>query len=123
MTRILRTPSDLPFPFSKTVEAGGFIFLSGQIPLDEHGQPMRGPIAAQTRNVLDRIAATLDETGAGLADVVRVTVWLSDLALFGDFNAVYRDYFKAPDLPVRSTVCAKLAFDVHVEIEVTAYRG
>ena len=73
--------------------------------------------------MLDRITATLDGAGSSLKDVVRVTVWLSDLALFGDFNAAYRDYFEAPDLPVRSTVCAKLAFDVDVEIEVTAYRG
>nr|WP_314541730.1 RidA family protein [uncultured Massilia sp.] len=123
MPDILRTPSDLPFPFSKAVEVGGFVFLSGQIPLDGSGQPAHGPIADQTRNVLDRIAATLAEAGLGLADVVKVTVWLSDLALFAGFNDVYREYFQAPHLPARSTVCARLAFDVDVEIEVTAWRG
>ena len=123
MTNIVRTPSELPFPFSKAVQAGGFIFLSGQIALDGDGQPLRGPIGAQTRNVLETIAATLAQTGAGLADVVRVTVWLSDLALFGEFNDVYREFFKAPDLPARSTVQARLAFDVDVEIEVTAFRA
>jgi len=122
MTTIARTPSDLPFPFSKVVAAGGFLFLSGQIPLDAAGQPVRGPIAAQTRAVLDTIAATLAQQGAAMTDVVRVTVWLSDLALFAEFNEVYRDYFKAPHLPARSTVQAQLAFDVDVEIEVTAFR-
>ena len=123
MPNIVRTPSDLPFPFSKAVEAGGFVFLSGQIPLDQDGRPMQGPIAGQTRNVLDRIEATLAQAGLDLTHVVRVTVWLSDLALFADFNEAYREYFKAPDLPARSTVGARLAFDVDVEIEVTAFRG
>lgn len=122
MPKIERTPSDLPLPFSKAVEAGGFIFLSGQIALTRDGAPMGAPIEEQTRDVLERIAATLAELQSALADVVRVTVWLSDLALFARFNEVYRDYFKAPDLPARSTVCAQLAFDVDVEIEVTAYR-
>jgi 2-iminobutanoate/2-iminopropanoate deaminase len=122
MPNIERTPSELPLPFSKAVEAGGFIFLSGQIALTGDGAPMHGPIEDQTRNVLDRISATLAQLGSSLADTVRVTVWLSDLTLFARFNEVYRDYFKAPDLPARSTVRAQLAFDVDVEIEVTAYR-
>lgn len=122
MSDIERIPSDLPFPFSRAVRAGGFLYLSGQIPMQADGKPLRGSIEEQTGNVLDRIVATLEELGSGLEDVVRVTVWLSDLALFASFNEVYRRYFKAPHLPVRSTVQAKLAFDVDVEIEVTAYR-
>jgi len=122
MAGIERIPSDLPFPFSKAVKAGGFLYLSGQIPLRADGKPLQGGIEAQARNVLDRIGATLAELGSGLEDVVRVTVWLSDLALFASFNDVYRSYFKAPHLPVRSTVQARLAFDVDVEIEVTAYK-
>jgi len=123
MSAIIRVPSELPFPFSKAVHAGGFIFLSGQIPIDHEGKPVRGPIADQTRVVLDRVAATLKECGAGMEDVVRVTVWLSDLTLFAEFNQIYREYFQQTALPVRSTVSAVLAFDVDVEIEVTAYRG
>ena len=123
MSSIERTPSALPFPFSKAVQAGGFIFLSGQIPLDGDGRPVPGSIEEQTDNVLGQIAATLAQLGSGLEDVVRVTVWLSDLALFGRFNAVYQAYFKAPHLPARSTVQARLAFDVDIEIEVTAYRA
>jgi len=122
MQDIERIPSELPLPFSKAVRAGGFIYLSGQIPMGDDGKPQRGSIEQQTGAVLERIAATLDALGSGLEDVVRVTVWLSDLALFASFNAVYGSYFKAPHLPVRSTVQAKLAFDVDVEIEVTAYK-
>jgi 2-iminobutanoate/2-iminopropanoate deaminase len=122
MPDIERIPSELPFPFSKAVRAGGFLYLSGQIPLQDDGKPLRGGIEEQTENVLGRIGATLAELGSGLEDVVRVTVWLSDLALFARFNAVYAGHFKAPHLPARSAVQARLAFDVDVEIEVTAYR-
>jgi reactive intermediate/imine deaminase len=120
MPQIFRTPSDLPLPFSKAVQAGGFLFLSGQIPMGADGLPLLGTIEEQTANVLDRIAATLAALDSGLEQVVRVTVWLSDLAMFARFNAVYADYFKAPHLPVRSTVQAQLAFGVGVEIEATA---
>jgi 2-iminobutanoate/2-iminopropanoate deaminase len=123
MQRIVRTPSDLPLPFSKAVQAGGFIFLSGQIPLAANGAPLRGTIEEQAAAVLDGIARTLTQLGSGIEDVVRVTVWLSDLALFGAFNRVYAERFKPPHLPARSTVQARLAFDVDVEIEVTAYKG
>jgi reactive intermediate/imine deaminase len=122
MTGIERTPSELPLPFSKAVRAGGFLMLSGQIPVGGDGAPLRGTIEEQTASVIEGIAATLAQHGASLEDVVRVTVWLSDLALFARFNAVYAGYFRAPHLPVRSTVQAKLAFDVDVEIEATAYK-
>lgn len=122
MPQIVRIPSELPFPFSKAVRAGGFIFLSGQIPISDDGKPIYGPIGDQTRHVMERIATTLTDCGASLTDVVRVTVWLSDLALFAEFNQVYKEYFLPTALPARSTVCAALAFDVDIEIEVTAYR-
>jgi len=122
MPDIVRTPSELPLPFSKAVRAGGFLFLSGQIPLGADGAPLRGTIEEQTTSVIERIAASLAQQESSLQDVVRVTVWLSDLALFARFNEVYATYFVAPHLPVRSTVQAKLAFDVDVEIEVTAYK-
>lgn len=123
MQRIVRTPADLPLPFSKAVQAHGFLFLSGQIPMEADGRPLSGTIEEQTRNVLERIGATLAELGSGLEDVVRVTVWLSDLGQFARFNAVYAEYFRAPHLPARSTVQAQLAFGVGVEIEVTACRA
>jgi 2-iminobutanoate/2-iminopropanoate deaminase len=122
MNAIQRYPSDLPYPFSKAVRAGGFVFLSGQIPVDQDGRRIDGDITAQTRAVMDRLGETLQSVGADFADVVRVTVWLSDLAQFGAFNEVYAKYFEGA-LPARSTVQAKLAFDVGVEIEVQAWVG
>lgn len=117
---IERYPTPLPMPFSKAVRAGGFLFLSGVLPMDGQGQIIAGDIEAQTRVVLERIAATLAELGASLGDVVRVTVWLADLADFPAFNVEYRRHFAAADLPARSTVEAKLYNGARVEIEAQA---
>lgn len=122
MSDIKRYTSTLPFPFSRAVRAGDFLFLSGQVPMDEEGKVVRGDIGTQTHAVLKRIGETLELAGAGFGDVVRVTVWLSDLAQFAAFNEVYRGYF-ADGFPTRSTVEAKLALDVDVEIEVQAWMG
>lgn len=122
MSKIARYPSTLPLPFSRAVRAGGFLFLSGQIPMDQDGQVVRGDIAAQTRATMDRIGESLAIAGAGFDDVVKATVWLSDLTLFQQFNAVYQSYFPN-GFPVRSAVEAKLAFGVDVEVEVQAWLG
>ena len=122
MTTIARYPSPLPLPFSRATQAGGFLFLSGQIPMDANGQVVRGDIAAQTHAAIERIKETLALAGATLKDVVRVTVWLTDLELFAQFNDAYRSHFSS-DFPSRSTVEAKLAMGVDVEIEVQAWLG
>jgi reactive intermediate/imine deaminase len=118
-TRIERTATPLPMPFSKAVRAGGFLFLSGVLPMDASGQLVAGDVAMQTRTVLERIAATLAECGSGLADVVRATVWLADLGDFAAFNAEYRKHFDGA-LPARSTVQATLYGGARIEIEVQA---
>lgn len=117
--RIERFESPLGLPFSRMLRANGFVFFSGQIPMDEQGQVVRGDIKAQTHAVMARLQDSLKEVGLGFGDVVKVTVWLSDLAMFADFNDVYRGYFKE-GLPVRSTVQARLAMDVDLEIEIQA---
>ncbi|OZI17265.1 RidA family protein [Bordetella genomosp. 7] len=119
MSRIKRLPAAADLPLSRAVLAGGFCFLSGQIPLDANGNVVRGDIAAQTEAVLDRISETLAKAGCRMSDVVRATVWLSDLGLFGEFNKVYAARF-GPALPARSTVQARLSRDVDIEIEVQA---
>ena len=119
MSLIRRYPSSLPLPFSRATYAGNFMFLSGQIPMDAQGQVVRGDIATQTHAVFDRIEETLALARARLSDVVRVTVWLSDLALFAEFNEVYASRFRK-DFPARSLVQATLAMGVDVEIEVQA---
>lgn len=120
MSAIERIPTPLPVPFSKAVKAGGFIYVSGQLAMDASGNIIDGDIAAQTRVVLERIAATLQECGAGMADVVKTTVWLGSLDDFAAFNDEYRRHFTA-GLPARSTVEAKLYRSAKVEIEVIAY--
>jgi reactive intermediate/imine deaminase len=122
MTPITRYATPLPMPFAKAVKAGGHIYLSGQLALDAEGRLIDGDVATQTRLILERTAATLAETGARMADVVRVNVWLRDLNDFAAFNAEYRQHF--PDgFPARSLVQAELYGGAAVEIEVQAWRA
>ncbi|WYX18500.1 RidA family protein [Achromobacter xylosoxidans] len=118
---IQRLPSSLPFPFSRAVKAGGFLFLSGQVPMSAAGEVVRGDIQTQTRAACERIVESL-AAGARLDQVVKATVWLSDMGHFAGFNEVYKEFFGAA-LPVRSTVASALALNVDVEIEVQAYIG
>lgn len=90
--------------------------------MDSEGQIVRGDIAAQARATMDRIGESLALGGASFNDVVKATVWLSDLALFQQFNEVYQSYFPQ-GFPTRSAVEAKLAFGVDVEVEVQAWLG
>ena len=116
---ITRFPTPLPVPFSKAVQAGDFLFLSGVLPMDAQGRVVGDGIAEQTRCVLERIAGTLAECGAGLADVVKATVWLADLADFAAFNEEYRRHFEL-GFPARSTVQATLYGGARIEIEAQA---
>jgi len=120
MNQIERFPTPLPVPFSRAVRAGGFLFLSGQLAMNPDGTIVDGGIAVQTRVVLERIAATLQELGSGMADVVKTTVWLGSLDDFAAFNDEYRQHF-AGGLPARSTVEARLYRNAKVEIEVMAF--
>jgi 2-iminobutanoate/2-iminopropanoate deaminase len=116
---IERFPTPLPVPFSKAVRAGGFIFLSGQLAMQADGNIVAGDVQVQTKFVLERIAATLQEVGSGMADVVKATVWLANLDDFAAFNEEYKKHFSA-GLPTRSTVEAKLYKGALVEIELQA---
>ncbi|HFX1504150.1 TPA: RidA family protein [Pseudomonas aeruginosa] len=119
---IQRYPSSLPFPFSRAVRAGGFLFLSGQVPMSPTGEVVRGDIQTQTEAVMARIGETLESCGARFDQLVKVTVWLSDMAHFAGFNEVYQRHVQGA-LPVRSTVTAGLPLGVDVEVEVQAWVG
>lgn len=108
-------------PYSQAVKAGGFLFLSGQIPLDPAtGEFVAGGIREQTERVMVNIAAVLAEAGVGFDAVVKTTIFLTDLANFGVVNEVYGSRFSAAP-PARSTVEVKgLPRDALVEIEVLA---
>lgn len=109
-----------PLPLSKAVRAGDFVFLSGQLGLDEHGRIAEG-IEAQTQHSLRNIRALLALADVSLESVVKATVWLTDIADFAIFNRVYGAAF-TDSPPVRSTVCSALVLaGAKVEIEVMAY--
>lgn len=97
-----------PIPhFSLTRRAGGFVFVSGQLPFDDDMQIVNGDIAVQTRQCLDNLNKALSNEGLSLADAIKITVWLTDPDDFHAFNATYAEYF--PDLPpVRTTVGSML---------------
>lgn len=107
-------------PYSQAVQAGGFIYTSGQIPLDKNGMLAAGDIAVQTRQVLTNLLAVLNAAAPGAFDVVKTTVFLKDMNDFSKFNEVYAEFFKEP-YPARSTVqVARLPKDVLIEIEAVA---
>ena len=108
-------------PYSQAVRSGSFLFCSGQIPLDpKSGQIVPGDISAQTRRVLDNIAAVLRAEGLNFDSVIKTTIFLTDLGDFQTVNEIYGSYFKQ-NPPARSTVqVAALPKSANVEIEVTA---
>lgn len=108
-------------PYSQAVKANGFLFLSGQIPLDPvTGQLVYGGVAMQTRQSLVNIKAVLAKEGLTLENVVKTTVFLHDMNDFAEMNKVYAEFFPA-EPPARSTVqVARLPKDASVEIEVVA---
>ncbi|MBK9029843.1 MAG: reactive intermediate/imine deaminase [Myxococcales bacterium] len=111
-------------PYSQAIRIGAMVFTSGQIPLDPAtGQMLTGDIAAETRLVLDNLGAVLAAAGAGFADVVKSTIFLTDLADFAAVNEIYAQRFTGAP-PARSTVqVARLPKDARVEIELVAFVG
>lgn len=108
-------------PYSQAIEVNGFIFASGQIPIDPHtGKMVEGGVAEQTRQALINAAHVLEEAGLGLSSVVKTTVFLTDMADFATMNEVYASFFKAP-YPARSAVAVKaLPKGALVEVECVA---
>ena len=108
-------------PYSQAVRRGSLLFCSGQIPLDpKSGEIVSGDIATQTRRVLDNIAAVLRAEGLTFDNVVKTTIFLTDLRDFQTVNEVYSSYFKEQP-PARSTVqVSALPKGAKVEIEVIA---
>lgn len=107
MSRSIVTTDQAPAaigPYSQAVRAGNTVYFSGQIPLDPAtGALIEGDIAAQTRRVFDNLAAVAQAAGGSLAQIVRVGIYVTDLAHFATVNAVMAEYFHAP-FPARSTI-------------------
>jgi 2-iminobutanoate/2-iminopropanoate deaminase len=108
-------------PYSQAIEANGFVFVSGQLPIDPAtGAFAEGGIKELTRQSLTNMKAILSEVGLTMANVVKTTVFLADLNDFAKVNAIYADFF-GPDYPARSCVqVARPPMDALVEIEAIA---
>ncbi len=107
-------------PYSQAIEANGFVFTSGQIPLDAAGNIVAGGVAEQTRQVMKNLDAVLTAAGTDFSHVVKTTIFLADMNDFATVNQIYAESFPH-DPPARSTVqVARLPKDVKVEIEMVA---
>jgi 2-iminobutanoate/2-iminopropanoate deaminase len=108
-------------PYSQAISIHGFVFLSGQIPLDPAtGELVVGGIEEQTQRVLQNLVAVLEAAGSSLSEVVKTTVYLKDMSEFATMNEVYGRFF-TDNPPARATVeVARLPKDVRVEIDCIA---
>ncbi len=108
-------------PYSQAIKANGFVFCSGQIPIDPlTGQFVPGGIAEQTEQVLKNLSKVLEAAGSGLNRVVKTTVFLVDMQEFAAMNEVYGKFFSEQP-PARATVeASRLPRDARVEIEAIA---
>lgn len=110
-------------PYSQAIEAGGFVFASGQLPIDPlTNQFAEGGVKEQTRQSLTNARNVLESAGLGLSNVVKTTVFLSDMENFAAMNEVYAEFFKEP-YPARSAFAVKtLPKGALVEVECIAAR-
>jgi reactive intermediate/imine deaminase len=107
-------------PFARAVAADGWLFVSGQVPM-EGGEVVAGGIVPQAHRAIQNLLAVLAEAGYGPGDVVRCGVWLDEPRDFSSFNKVFREYFGAHP-PARSCVVSSMVVDCKVEIDCVAYR-
>ncbi len=110
-------------PYSQAIEAGGMVFVSGQLPIDPAtGVFAEGDVKEQTRQSLTNAKHILEEAGTDLAHVVKTTVFLSDMDNFAAMNEVYAEFFNTP-FPARSAVAVKtLPKNALVEVECIAVK-
>ncbi len=122
-TRVFTKDAPAPVgPYSQAIRAGDFLFVAGQVPVNpETGAFVTESITAQVQQCMENIKTILNAAGSGLADVVRTTIYLTNMADFGEVNDVYANYFDL-DPPARTTIgVAALPKGVAIEIDVIAY--
>jgi len=116
------TPTDLArpsAPYSPVVVSGDLVVTAGQVAFDAQGELVAGGIREQARQALENVGRCLAAAGAGLEDVIKVTVYLADLADFPAYNEVYAEFFTEP-YPARTTVQAGLPPGLLLEVEALA---
>jgi 2-iminobutanoate/2-iminopropanoate deaminase len=116
-----RAPKPLG-PYSQAIVAGNTIYVSGQGPFDPQTGKMPASFEEQAAQVFENIKAIVEAAGARLSDVVKVNVFLADLANFAKMNEVYRSYFSG-DFPARATVGTQLLGGMGIEVECVAVKG
>jgi len=111
-------------PYSQAVEAGGLVFISGQIPIDpKSGNLVQVDIKAQARQVMENAKAILSAAGCGMSQVVKATIYLKNMSDFSAVNEIYGGYF-ITDPPARATVeVSRLPKDVAIEMDFVAWKG
>jgi 2-iminobutanoate/2-iminopropanoate deaminase len=108
-------------PYAQAIQAGGFLFTSGQLPINPKDGQIPATVAEQTRQSLENIKAILEAAGSGMDKVVKTTVFLKDMNTFAQMNEVYATFFDKDAVPARSAVeVARLPKDALVEIEAIA---
>lgn len=105
---------------SRAVRAGDFVFLTGQVPMENGAVMTTGSIEDQTRACLERISETLSEAGCQLSDVVKSMVWIKSREDFPGFDSVYAEFFPQGP-PARSALVSDFLVDIRVEIECIAF--
>ena len=109
-------------PYNQAVISGHLMFMSGQIAFDPStGELVIGEIQAETKQVMENLKSILDEAGLSFKDVIKTSIFLSDMNNFQQVNEVYGSYFSDEDAPARETVeVSRLPKDVNVEISMIA---
>jgi reactive intermediate/imine deaminase len=108
-------------PFARAVEANGWLFVSGQVPM-VNGELVTGNVIVQSRQAIHNLLAILKEAGYGTEHVVRCGVWLEDARDFAAFNGVFKEFF-GENPPARACVETKMVVDCKVEIDCVAYKA
>ena len=108
-------------PFARAVQAGGWLFVSGQVPM-LNGELVQGNVAVQARQAIQNLLAILSEASYGPEHVVRCGVWLDDPRDFSAFNAVFREFF-GEHPPARACVVSSMVVDCKVEIDCVAWKA
>jgi 2-iminobutanoate/2-iminopropanoate deaminase len=109
-------------PYNQAVVAGKFLFVSGQLAIDQkEGKIIGKDMTAQTKQVMENIKAILETAGYGLKDIVQSNVYLSSMGLFDEFNKAYAKFF-SEEYPARATVGVELKGNALIEVSVVAYK-
>ncbi len=110
-------------PYSQAIQIGNLLFTSGQIHLTPDGKLLGGTIEEQAHQVMKNLKSVLEEAGYSFKDVVKTTIFLTDMSVYGKINEVYGSYMSEP-FPARETVCVKeLPLGARVEISMIAIKS